>query len=1247
MQRHADSAFEAVSDIMKMWGWIVAYTDWDLHWFVLLSSICRQTYQTRSDEWQRYLLDIFSHVLHAIDLPVGPSKIHIFGASDSAVTSAEGYPFFSSSSFVLLPASRSKTLQLLHKAAKLIIYLLIPGGGEPMRCLKQLVTAVESFLHPSNNGYWTLRLSQLLSSLCKNFSERIAQEKSLPDGAACKLLPSDITAFAQTMLPLALQGLYSKNSTATLHACTALKYIGFLDLNTTAPPLLERIFRALTTLTEVHQTSSALEALASVIFPILRGADFAAGARHIPDLMEMTLSGIDANDLPKTWATLRFYTVLLSGLPLLQISGDVPPGADPERHDAARQVSDAFADWAFRFLDQTLAFIQNHCANPQHDEPNKADSETRTSEYFFHCTLEVFFMQLGDDLYQSALVKVATFCFTNYFLPQQQTQLGVILAALTAVNPGAVVKQFIPVCLRKLLISPGESSPAGRGPLMRSPTWKHANGSLNSPASARQTPSEERYATLHGMPYQLAVLSEQEIVYYLAIMKHIADQAGDALLPYKDKIHAVIDLALKVEERSGVTSLLVFKMVNKFVRSLMHSLVTCRLKEYKSVPPSKWNDKSWQQTHYKSWGSVVEMNDETDFQWRTPSKEGLQWAADLACRYMQEPIACLRLYLTSQDDTSNGVAAHADGEQQLLQQRKRKAASRDDTKVSNAEWKGNFKRRLAGLRAANTGSSIVDIRNMVLQLRFVLEGIAASLPYWSHEGRTGNNSSNGSTADTSTHNGSGQNGNVRSNRPRAGREEYADGTYELPAASTDACEGLNCINAGGKLLQRDEIAQLLAELVTFTLEHRSEDMQLLKALGRCVDVCMNGVDILERQAQRMQLRYSIMKARNRETAKDGMGKALPRYMLAAKLYHQYLTRVMMRGRKSATSPLIATLVAHVHELSTYAYSGVRSQGSLALLSVCRRYEGACAFSLPRLVELIQDQDSEAPGHDQRVVGATTLLQTQFFQSRIIRDWVMMRRFLLSVCQSDHNDKDIVLDALDSLFTTFLQYWYQISLTIPPYTNWDRPSTWDEADLKFNGYAEVLDKLAELLTVKANMHWSYKLMVVDAVTVMVRDDVATPISVWRLLLDGMVSDISHVREACYPALCSALELMQTRKVSKDDSDGQHKRFPDKPYVHWNGSYTPVRIDDFTLDIRKSVITDEYVDQVRELLLGYFEGENGWVGRLTAALGIIQLGRAKGFVASHAQMFKGLFKQLGPRILRALEPFLDRWVTFLYV
>ena len=41
----------------------------------------------------------------------------------------------------------------------------------------------------------------------------------------------------------------------------------------------------------MHQTSAALEAMAAVIYPIIRADNFGAGVRHVADLMELTLTG--------------------------------------------------------------------------------------------------------------------------------------------------------------------------------------------------------------------------------------------------------------------------------------------------------------------------------------------------------------------------------------------------------------------------------------------------------------------------------------------------------------------------------------------------------------------------------------------------------------------------------------------------------------------------------------------------------------------------------------------------------------------------------------------------------------------------------------------------------------------------------------------------------------------------------------------------------------------------------------------
>eukprot|EP00960_Hanusia_phi_P076941 768630-Hanusia_phi.AAC.5 len=657
MKRTEDVDFGLLKEIMSIWGWVVAYGDWDLHWMVLLSSLCRYTYRTRSNEWKSFIPTLMSHILHIIDLPVGASRIHIYGNLDSSLSSPEGSPFYSLASFVHLDDNRTKILQLVHKSAKLMIYLQQPGGGEPLRMLGKIIRAIESYLHPSNGGYWTHRLSQLLASLCEYLMERVRAERDVPDGESYKLQANDISNIARLILPVALQGLYSKSNTATLQSCVALKYLGSLDPNNTLPPLLDRISDALTTLTQVHQTSSALEALAAVIFPVIRAGNFESGAKHIPDLMELTLSGIDSNDLPKTWATLRFYTVLLSGLPLIPITEPCPVGSDPDRHEVARAVTDTFADWAFRFLDQTFSFISNHnsMAPPQgHEHTKKTDSETRTSEYFFNCTLEVFFMQLGDELFVSALNKVANFCFTNLLLLQQQAQLGVVISAMTAVNPAVVAHKFLPTVPRTPR-TPGSarsftrSASAAKSPGLSWASPPMTNGMGNVDVESPMLNAEGK---VEGVVFKLALLSEMEMIYYLNIMRFVVENAGDAVIPYIDKVVAAVDLVLKYEERPGVISLQVFKAANKLVRSLIHSLITCRPKEYRSVDPKLWNNPGWKNLHYEHWGNVIDLS-AANVSWNVPSPEGLQWAADLAAKYINSSAQVLRRYHSEAQEWAN------------------------------------------------------------------------------------------------------------------------------------------------------------------------------------------------------------------------------------------------------------------------------------------------------------------------------------------------------------------------------------------------------------------------------------------------------------------------------------------------------------------------------------------------------------------------------------------------------------------
>lgn len=137
---------------------------------------------------------------------------------------------------------------------------------------------------------------------------------------------------------------------------------------------------------------------------------------------------------------------------------------------------------------------------------------------------QVFFMQLGDSLFTSALHKVANMVFTN-LLTHQLDHLGILLSCLCKVNPQATVKKILPTCLQILLLSPSVYSPhrhkspnlhlnppnsSGHGSL-----WAKEHHAWTDMRSPLNTSERARAAT----EYKLAPLSDMEVGLLLVTTK--------------------------------------------------------------------------------------------------------------------------------------------------------------------------------------------------------------------------------------------------------------------------------------------------------------------------------------------------------------------------------------------------------------------------------------------------------------------------------------------------------------------------------------------------------------------------------------------------------------------------------------------------------------------------------------------------------------------------------------------------------
>lgn len=127
---------------------------------------------------------------------------------------------------------------------------------------------------------------------------------------------NEIVAYLDTLLPLCQASLYSKNGTVSHAGETAMLYLIQIDPARVSPPMLDFSLQALgvSSVNLSHQAPSALSALSRILQPALRHRPAVVLSR-LPEMLQLTLAGIDSNDQNKTTRTLIFYRNLLMWIP--------------------------------------------------------------------------------------------------------------------------------------------------------------------------------------------------------------------------------------------------------------------------------------------------------------------------------------------------------------------------------------------------------------------------------------------------------------------------------------------------------------------------------------------------------------------------------------------------------------------------------------------------------------------------------------------------------------------------------------------------------------------------------------------------------------------------------------------------------------------------------------------------------------------------------------------------------------------
>lgn len=548
---------------MEMFSWVGLYPTYDCGFTSLFSSLCKES--KGSLNFEKHLNFLFSKFLKFFDIPIGNSPQNIY----------EEFPAEECSLFLSFELSKSL---LMTDMAKLIVWLISPKS-ETFGYFQKLLKSIEFYFHPSNEGPWTQHLGDFLLILCNKFVKRVKKEKAMEKKEDYHITEEIQKNFVKEILPIVFTSVYSKSPQMTVCGNHSLKHLCYLAPEIVFPPLIERYFHALTTLTETHQTISVLESLSIVIFPLLQ---YKENHIYLNDLISLTLPGIDVNDMRKTYSTIKFYITVLMNIPLIESKSKDAP-----------EITFYYEEWCLQILDRVITIISNQGPS-QKDNPEGIPNST------FSTMFDILFNQVSSSIYQICLKKVFNFVSKEFSINGKKN-IGHLCNSLVYANPESALQLFVPMCYDNLI-------------------------SKN----------------------QLRDLTSNEIEWYLHILSQVVCRAGKSILKFKKELWIVISLTWNHTEK------LITKSSGKLIKNLLKCLSFYYPLEIKSSNPMEWNSKSFQESHWESWGKFTPIED-LYVQYHVPSEEEIAFSVEIINHYMDLLITCLNEYskeLTSKKKTS-------------------------------------------------------------------------------------------------------------------------------------------------------------------------------------------------------------------------------------------------------------------------------------------------------------------------------------------------------------------------------------------------------------------------------------------------------------------------------------------------------------------------------------------------------------------------------------------------------------------
>lgn len=473
--------------IFHLWSLVSRSKTFDQHSIDLISRLARDNLISDHAQFSEYGLFtgeqaalIFTAILRLLEIPV------------SQVTSpySPTVDLYAGSSVVLERDARKHPVT--HHIARWIVMSLSPicleAEDSVLSKLEGLISAVETFFHPSNTGAWTKTLSQLVFYLADFFVMRWNREQS-----GEMLTPKDRRLneavrrrFVLCLRGVTFTGIFAKSGTAISYALSALQSLAYLEPTLILPGALQRFYPSLQGQVEVHRTTSSIRALHELTRVMAKVKGFRC---HITSLLGLALPGIDANDLDKTLHTLAYMQAVFYEIPMHNLamspkhkSGDedemgsdhsvsgmlagqwvtgeierlsmqpidteidyTTELSDTEETKIARSSTAEFATFITSLLDRIFNLLRNL---PDANRMKSGSPEENVANTI-PAMLTALFSSMSPELYDIALHKTADF-ISKHVVFQARDAMAFICSTLCKVDSKKALGVLVPILTRAI-----------------------------------------------------------------------------------------------------------------------------------------------------------------------------------------------------------------------------------------------------------------------------------------------------------------------------------------------------------------------------------------------------------------------------------------------------------------------------------------------------------------------------------------------------------------------------------------------------------------------------------------------------------------------------------------------------------------------------------------------------------------------------------------------------------------------------